>query len=132
MKRIFLFLGVGIPLLFTVVACGGGNAQVQVVNEKNNGNTITMRAGGVLEVKLESNPTTGYDWSVAQVDTKVIKQEGEAEFKQDKELIGAGGITTIRMVAVSKGQTTLKLDYHRPWEKDIPPEKTYQVTIVVK
>jgi predicted secreted protein len=34
--------------------------------------------------------------------------------------------------AVAVGQTTLDLVYHRPWEKDVPPARTFGVTIVVK
>ncbi len=46
--------------------------------------------------------------------------------------VGAGGTVTFRFTAVAKGQATLKLTYHRPFEKNVPALKSCEVTINVK
>ncbi|MBM4429116.1 MAG: protease inhibitor I42 family protein, partial [Chloroflexi bacterium] len=42
------------------------------------------------------------------------------------------GKMTLRFTGVAAGQTALKLIYHRSFEKDVPPVKTFEVTVVVK
>jgi len=75
--------------------------------------------GQILTIGLDSNPSTGYSWEVAEMDEKILRQVGESEFKQESTLLGAAGKQIVRFEAVGGGQTTLKLIYHRPWEKDV-------------
>jgi len=39
---------------------------------------------------------------------------------------------TLRFETVEIGKTRLKLIYHRPFEKDVPPAETFEVTITVR
>jgi inhibitor of cysteine peptidase len=103
-----------------------------VLHEGDAGSTVNLRAGDTMEVVLEGNPTTGFSWETAALDASVLKQLGEPEFKPDTSLIGAGGKFTFRFEAVAPGQTLLQLVYHRPWETNVPPEKTFEMTVVVQ
>jgi inhibitor of cysteine peptidase len=97
------------------------------------GREMQLRKGQTLVVTLEGNPTTGYSWEVAEpLDEQVLRQVGEAEFKTESDLVGAGGVQILRFEAVNAGQTTLKLVYHRPWEKDVEPLETYSIQVVVQ
>jgi len=96
------------------------------------GRQLHLRPGQTLQVTLEGNPTTGYNWLVVQVDEAVLKQVGEPEFKADSAALGAGGKITLRFQAVAAGNTGLLLAYKRPWEKDVPPEKTFTASVVVR
>jgi len=96
------------------------------------GRQLHLHPGQTFQVTLEGNPTTGFNWLVAQVDEAVLKQVGEADFKADSNLMGAGGKITLRFQAVAGGQTGLTLAYQRPWEKDVQPEKTFTVSAVVR
>ncbi|MEW6573924.1 MAG: protease inhibitor I42 family protein [Bacillota bacterium] len=60
-----------------------------------------------------------------------VRLNEQAEFKPDSNLLGSGGKTTYRFEAAVPGQTWLSLDYHRPWEKDVPALKTFEVLIIV-
>ena len=91
-----------------------------------------MYVGDILEVMLKGNPTTGYMWEVASVDASILMQVGKTEFKADSKLLGAGGKIIMRFKAAGAGQTSLRLVYHRSFEKNVPPLKTFEVTIVVK
>jgi inhibitor of cysteine peptidase len=97
------------------------------------GREMQLKKGQTLVVTLEGNPTTGYSWEVAEpLDEQVLRQVGEAEFKAESDLVGAGGVQILRFEAVNAGETTLKLVYHRPWEKDVEPLETYSIQAVVR
>jgi inhibitor of cysteine peptidase len=102
------------------------------VSEEDAGSTVELRVGDTMEVVLDGNPTTGFSWETAAVDASVLKQLGEPQFEPASNLIGSGGEFTFRFEAVASGQTLLQLLYHRPWEKDVPPEKTFEVTVIVQ
>jgi inhibitor of cysteine peptidase len=102
------------------------------LSEQDNGSTVTLQVRERLDLSLAANPTTGYQWEVAAGDSAAIKQVGEPEYKVGSAAPGSGGMMTFHFVTVAPGQTTLKLIYHRPFEKDTPPLKTFEVTAVVK
>jgi len=130
---------VHIPLLLvlgvTMVLSGCQNPFVKgpvKLTETDAGSTVEMNVGDMLEVLLEGNPTTGYDWEMASGDAAVLEQLGASTYKADSDLMGAGGQVTLRFKAVAAGQTTLQLVYHRPWETDEPPAQTFEVSVIVK
>ena len=94
--------------------------------------TVELNVGDQLAVMLKGNPTTGYLWETHAVDGAVLQPVGEADFSPDSEAMGAGGQVTLHFIALSPGQTTLQLVYHRSWEKDTPPAQTFEVDVTVK
>jgi inhibitor of cysteine peptidase len=102
------------------------------LSEEDAGSTVELRMGDTIEVVLDGNPTTGFLWETAAVDASVLKQLGEPGFEPYTNLIGSGGKFTFRFEAVASGQTLLRLIYHRPWEKDVPPERTFEVTVTAQ
>jgi inhibitor of cysteine peptidase len=118
-------------LLFT--ACGSAPEALSVGAEAN-GTQVDLEVGQELVVTLESNPSTGYGWHVAEIDEGILSQVGETEYNQasgDEQLVGAPGTETLRFEAVASGTTTLLLGYDRVWES-VPPEQTFTLTVVVK
>ena len=91
-----------------------------------------QRIGDQLVVVLEGNPTTGYLWEVEAVDESTLQQVGETEFLSDSNVPGSGGKLTLCFQAMATGQTTLRLVYHRPWEEDVEPLKTFKVNVAVR
>ena len=104
------------------------------VNEADNGGQVELELGKLLVVTLESNPSTGYRWEQIENNESILKQFGQAEFKpsetSDPPLVGAGGWEIFRFKAVSAGQMTLELVYHRSWE-DAEPLKTFSIQVIV-
>lgn len=123
--------------LFVIVLLTGGCSVNELrLNDAHNGTQKELTRDQVLCITLESNPTTGYSWQVAEIDKAILRQVGDAEYKSSASgnppVVGAGGTETFRFETVSAGNTTLKLVYRRPWEKDAPPLKTYTVQIAVR
>ena len=102
------------------------------LGEQDRGKTVELHTGDKLEVLLKGNPTTGYRWEVATVDAAILKLVGEPEFNPYSGALGAGGKVTVRLEAVATGQTALRLIYHRSFEKNTPPTRTFKATVVVK
>jgi predicted secreted protein len=119
-------------LLMFVLLAGCSQRGAIVVTEQDSGNTIELRSGDILELVLDSNPTTGFTWEIEPIDTGVLLQIGEPEFKPDTELLGSGGKFTCRFEAASSGQTLLRLVYGRPFEQGLPQARTFQANIVVR
>jgi inhibitor of cysteine peptidase len=117
-------------LIFMTAGCGTKPATLTI---DDNDKTVSAKVGGQITIELEGNPSTGYTWEEKDVDTSILKQEGEVEFKSSNPgLIGSGGTMTLTFKAVKAGTTALNLIYHRPWETDVKPESTFSVTVVVK
>jgi inhibitor of cysteine peptidase len=134
-KKMYIIGGVLLAIVFIVAVVMMYNpdsvpSEVQLT-DVDNGNEIELRKGQSLVITLEANPTTGYTWDVVESpDEHVLQQVEEIEFKQDSELIGAGGVQTIRFDVVGTGRTALKMVYHRPWETDVAPEGIFYIHVV--
>jgi predicted secreted protein len=101
------------------------------LTEEDNGSTITLAPGEQIRLVLQGNPTTGYEWSVAELDPAVLRQIGEGEWRPDSPGIGAGGPYTFRFEAVAEGQSRLYLIYRFEDREDEEPFRTFEATIVV-
>lgn len=97
-----------------------GQAFIQA--EKINANEVFHVSNDqVLEVRLPSNPSTGYGWSVRnQNKLTCISQIGQERFESNNPgaAIGEAGISIIRFIPTAKGNCDLELVYKRPWESD--------------
>jgi inhibitor of cysteine peptidase len=128
MKRVIWLTTVCLILLLATTGCSGHTVKV---DESMNGQTLNVKAGDVIAVKLAGNPTTGYNWIAADLDKAILSQSGEAEFKAGSNLIGAGGMITLKFKAEGPGTTTLTLNYMRAWES-VQPLQVFTVTIIVE
>jgi len=127
-----------IVLLHTVLVLAIGcstSKEVKVVASVS-GSQIELKKGQTLVLTLESNPTTGYQWEVIECEESILQQKGEAEFKSsdtgNPPASGKGGTETFRFDAQSAGKGTLKLVYHRSWEKEVEPLKIFTLQVEVR
>ena len=129
MKRSLWFILLYVVLLVSLTSCGGKTVKL---NENSNGQTIELKKGATLSISLQGNPTTGYNWELAEVDQSILKPAGEADYKSDSMLIGSGGVYTFKFKALDSGSTSLKLIYYRSFEEDTPPINTFELNVIVK
>lgn len=132
-KKAYIIGGVLLALLLVVAVLmvyGPVPREVQLT-AADNGSEIELKKGQALVITLEANPTTGYTWDVVEPrDEQVLRQVGKIEFKQESDLIGAGGVQIIRFEVVNAGRAALKLIYHRPGETDVEPLKTFAIQVL--
>jgi len=86
-------------------------------------------------VTLCSNPSTGFLWSEsAQISDQTVLQQADHKFvpPEDQELVGAGGEEVWTFRALNKGESTISMEYSRPWEGGEKGAWTFNLTVVVK
>lgn len=119
-----------ITLVFALALCACEGNVMKITGDMN-GQTVTLHKDGVLELSIDGNPTTGYNWELSEVDQSILEPAGEPEYDSDSALIGSGGTYTFTFKAVAAGTTNLKLIYYRSFEKDVPPVETFEITVEV-
>ncbi|MBN1149335.1 MAG: protein kinase [Anaerolineales bacterium] len=102
------------------------------LTEADDGKTIRLKPGGMLSITLEGNPSTGYSWVIDSMDSKVLKQVGESEFKPYGSAPGSAGKVTLQFKALKPGSTILRLVYKQPWLQTPPGATDFEVTVVVE
>jgi len=127
MKKIRL-LGMFFLAGVFLIACGAKETSLEAEDV---GRQIELAVGEKMLVTLTSNPTTGYQWEVAEIDESVLAQLGTDYDADSPQLVGSGGEETFTFEAVGTGETALQLIYHRSWEEDVPPVDAFSVTVVV-
>ena len=120
---------IGFILSFALAAgCDSSSADTLLVTQKQNGETVTLPVGDTLAIELAGNPTTGYEWVVAQADAHLL-EAAETEYQPDSDALGAGGRYTFRFRALASGSTPVVLAYRRSWEPD--PIETFSLTVTI-
>jgi len=132
MKQLIKVVGIAFIIMILASGCGIISAKTITLDKKANASIIEFREGDKLDVMLQGNPSTGYSWTIDSLDSTILEESAEPEFKPDNDLVGAGGEFTFHFEALKSGETTLKLIYHRSWEKDKEPLDTFEITVVVE
>ena len=105
------------------------------VDADDDGGEVTLAIGDLLVVNLDSNPTTGYGWSLAvdgEVDVLAVAgNEFIAPEALDPPLVGQGGVEVWAFQAVAEGEGTISMEYVRSWEQGVEPADTFSLNIVV-
>jgi inhibitor of cysteine peptidase len=131
LKRIII---ISLILLILVLSLSSCLVTGKTLTEKNNGDRLNLKINDTVEIKLESNPTTGYSWFLNDNVDETIVSITSPEFmesKKDEELVGAGGYEIFTIKAISKGKTDIILNYERSWEEGIEPLETFEITISI-
>jgi inhibitor of cysteine peptidase len=106
---------------------------VVTVTDQNNGKDIDLTSGKTLVVKLGSNRSTGYSWTVSG-DPAPLKLEKMSYHKSTKSspVTGAPGVQIFQFSGSTSGIATLNLVYRRSWEYNMPPAKTFRLRVNVR
>lgn len=98
-----------------------------------NGEELSILRGQVVVLTLASNPSTGFTWSVEEVDPSILRQRGLPEFQPGNSgQVGAEGVQIFRFDAIASGTTDLKLIYSQPFEEGVEPADRFEMRITVR
>ena len=115
--------------VFAVAAVFLGCSSNLIISDKNNGSTIKVETGKVIEVKLDGQMGTGYSWK--WIDNDFFIQEGAPKIIPAGKKPGGNEITVFTLKAAKAGETKLLFSYQREWEKKQQSEKEYSVNVVI-
>lgn len=108
-----------------------GAAPVQTFTDPADDTDITLRPGGKLNLKLDSNPTTGYYWYLKDIDASKLDQLSDDYIADPapEGLVGSGGHQMLVFEALAKGKSTLQLSYERSPE-DVAESLTLNIKVI--
>ncbi len=142
MKKTFIFM-ILIALLSMIVFSGcviqtdkGSNTAIQMNGSgsiETLPSTLTVTKGSTFGYSLDANMTTGYSWQVYIEDESIVELVDNVyePDETDEEAAGSGGVATITLKALKKGETTITLEYAQDWEGG-ETGKSKDITIVVE
>lgn len=102
------------------------------VTEQNNGGSVKLSPGRSMRVELYANPSTGYSWDVAAIDTTLLRLNKTTQVQpppHNPPIPGAPVTVILEFQAMAKGHTALKLVYRQPWDQKTPPAQTYVLDV---
>ena len=103
------------------------------VTAADNGAAIAAAAGDWLSVELESNPTTGYLWTLTANDGAVLRLLPESGFEQapgSEGATGAGGVQKFVFRALTPGSVELGISLFPPGGGEA--EEVFTATVTVE
>ena len=108
----------------------GGVSGANVFTEDNNGSTVQLATGDTFQVKLNENPTTGYQWTLETTDGLEIMNDNF--LPPATGLVGAGGIHEWDIKATASGTQQVTGVYSRSWETLTDSEQRFVLTVEVE
>src|SRR5258708_3444631 len=106
----------------------GADRRTVDLTDQNNGETIRLRKGDLLVVRLEAQFGAGYLWQIARNRSGILRLQGKPEQESpERGVPDATEHQVFRFRAQAAGTSTLELHYLHPWEKSIAPKKVYTI-----
>ena len=121
-------------LLMFAAGCKTTGEYHSQLTMQDSGRTLSLKPGDSFRITLQSNQTTGFSWIEAEkADPAVIRLTAKrfVSAQKQKELVGAPRETEFIYKAVGSGETEIRLNYKRSWEK-VAPAKTFMLKILVQ
>jgi len=124
---------IAIAAIGGTVAASADSGGPSVVKLSESGKQIVLSPGDELVVTLDSNPSTGFAWTISQISDEAVVDDVSNTFNgDDTGMMGAGGQEVWTFEALDEGVSTIEMQYNRPWETGVEPAETFTVTVVVK
>lgn len=124
-------------LVLLVIGPALARAATKVVTDSDKGATVAIKMGDVLEVRLSSNPTTGFAWYLLKQSTPLLRLTGQSEAQPTQPgpaqpEVGRPVVQIFEFVPRAKGTGVLLLHYVRSWEKPEPNDEQFNLHVTVE
>ncbi len=126
-SKLFTFALVMGAFTLLLTSCTGTTS----LTGSDNGKTITVHVGDEIDIALDSNPTTGFDWAIDKSNGSLLAFK-QMDYQASSNAVGSGGTDTFKFVAKSVGTVNLQLKYWRSFEGDRSITRRYAVTIQIQ
>jgi inhibitor of cysteine peptidase len=99
--------------------------------EEDAGKSVEVERGQTVVVRLDSNRSTGYRWTLVEADSPVLTSAGAAVYQERAAggPVGGSGTETWSFVVAKYGEQELVFEYRRPWESHLPAAKSVSYTV---
>lgn len=84
-------------------------------------------------INLDSNPSTGYSWTLKQSGSAeaVVVDQIYTQTDRSVHMTGAPGKDTFIIEPTKSGELTLTFEYLRPWEEGIAPAEVVEYNFLI-
>ena len=110
---------------------GNSGISEMIIGQTERGNNFDILQGSVFSIRLKENPTTGYQWEISELDSRVVKLQDSEYIGASGALLGAGGLRSFTFEAKSPGVTQVRLKLRREWESEEEAIEHFEVTLRV-
>jgi inhibitor of cysteine peptidase len=90
---------------------------------------IQARVGEEFVITLQSNPSTGYRWMLADSLDPMLRLQAQTYVPQQPVRPGSGGHQRLTFTALAAGETTIRLRYQRHVQRSAPRRAEFRVRI---
>ncbi len=121
-----------------LAGCGddGGDAaaELPVLTDADSGTQLALATGDRFQLRLESNPSTGYQWALDRrsmpdaVDLLATRYEPPPD---DDDVVGRPGVEVFEFVASGPGAGIVRLEYLRLFDDPPIPERIVEYIVSV-
>jgi inhibitor of cysteine peptidase len=120
-------------MLFLACAALSALEAGKTVTDKDNGTAVHLKTGEMLEVRLGSNPSTGFAWYIMKGSTTLLKLTSQSQAgPPNNGMVGQPVVQIFNFKAVDKGSDDLMLHYVRSWEAPKPDDKQFILHVTVE
>jgi predicted secreted protein len=126
-RWLLVFVSTMSILLLPLTSCTASTSLTGSDNKK----TIQVQVGDEIDIALDSNPTTGYGWTIEKNDETLLTLK-QSNFSASSSLIGSGGTQTFTFVAKSAGTVNLQFKYWRSFAGNKSITRRFAVTIQIQ
>jgi predicted secreted protein len=118
-------------VLVSVLCVGCVTAPSLIVTDPDNGKSITLKKGDVIEIRLEAQLSTGYGWKIQSL--KGLSQKGETVvITEMKNKTGGKDIQKMTFTANERGIGVIEMTYIQSWQEKKAPEKTFLLNVNIE
>jgi len=113
-------------------------AATKVITDADKGGVVHMKVADQLELRLKSNPTTGYMCYVEKDSTPLLKLHHQSQtevplpVEEQPSLVGRPVFQVFTFEARHIGTGELKLHYVRSWEPPTPEDEQFEIRVVIE
>lgn len=121
-------------LVLVAIACfsQAALAATKVITDADKGGVVHMKFVDRLEVRLSSNPTTGYMWYVEKESTPLLKLHHQTQTDATEPGVGRPIFQVFTFEARHRGNGTLKMHYVRRWEAPTPDDEKFEIRVMIE
>ncbi|MBU1050363.1 protease inhibitor I42 family protein [Candidatus Bipolaricaulota bacterium] len=97
------------------------------LSDRDSNRTISVKLGDIIVLRLDENPTTGYQWEIAASGTLDVL----GDRMEPGSAVGGTGMRIFEFQASTAGSHHLQLKQWRRWEGDESIIGRFECTLVV-
>ena len=127
-------------LVLAAIACfaQAALAATKVITDADKGGEVRIKFVDRLELRLKSNPSTGYMWYVEKESTPLLKLHHQSQTEvpvppeEKPGLVGQPVFQVFTFEPKHAGVGALRLHYVRSWEKPTPDDEKFEIRVAIE